>query len=156
MKTMLSLGLVLSMIFTLAACAMAYDEDYEDVGQDEAALSSLGESEMSADKSDGPSTEATGSCTVSVECANGSTKSCSGSNGSCAAAVVGGVPRVTCNGNSWGCPIEDCSFDGVCNGSCSFDPDCGGICRPNTFCFDDSQCGFDGACDEWINRCICF
>lgn len=97
-----------------------------------------------------PQTEATGDCQVSISCSDGSSRSCSGTNGSCSASGSG-AGSVTCNGGTVSCPLS-CGSDGVCNSGCSYDPDCD-TCVADQFCKWHSQCGPYGAC---VNRnCIC-
>jgi hypothetical protein len=68
-----------------------------------------------------------GSCTVSLQCSNGSSVSCSGTNGACSASAANGG-SVTCNSVPKNCglvvPTCGCKSDGCCSQFCAFDPDC--------------------------------
>lgn len=93
-------------------------------------------------------------CSVSITCANGTTKACSGTLGRCSASGSGNG-SVTCNGSTQTCPsTSSCVADGFCDFSCSFDPDCNDFCVGGSFCFSESDCGFDGTCNN--GRCLCF
>lgn len=83
----------------LGSCAMDYGDEAlmsDDVGVESAALSEH------AYADDGPTTEAAYDCYVSIQCANGTSKACSGSNGSCSASSSSNG-RVTCNGVTYQC-----------------------------------------------------
>lgn len=71
----------------------------------------------------------TGDCSVTIECSNGTTRTCNGTGGACAASGANGG-KVTCNGvvTSCGLIIVDppctCGADRCCNQFCALDPDC--------------------------------
>jgi hypothetical protein len=146
MRTTIMIFLASIVAVALAACTVMMDEGsaatldqtYE---TDEQALSL---------SSDGPVTEAAKDCSVSIQCANGTTRSCNGTSGSCSASGSGNG-SVTCNGTTSSCPTSTCGSDGVCNESCGFDPDC--FCSINRSCTTHAQCGLDGYCQN--NRCVC-
>ncbi len=57
-----------------------------------------------------------GDCSVSVQCSDGSTRSCNGTSSSCSAGVTNGIERVTCNGSTTSCPTAPpplCSVEGT-------------------------------------------
>lgn len=93
----------------LGSCAVDYGDEAlmpDDMGLESAALSEHAE----AHADDGPTTEATYDCSVSIQCANGTFKACSGSNGSCSASSASNG-RVTCNGVTHQCstlPPSEC------------------------------------------------
>ncbi len=145
MKKYFWIGIVFSLTMAVTACAVAYDDEGALVyDEDTAAVvvdemlsdETISDEPYSELSSDGPAIQATGDCSVSVTCSDGSTKSCSGTNSSCSASSSG--PRVTCNGSAQVCP--------------SSGPSCG-FCRGNTSCNDNCDCGFDGICSN--RRCIC-
>ncbi|WP_426756739.1 hypothetical protein [Myxococcus sp. Y35] len=71
----------------------------------------------------------TGDCTVSIQCANGTSRSCAGTGFACSASGANNG-TVTCNGISSSCspilePVCSCRADGCCNSRClTRDPDC--------------------------------
>ena len=71
----------------------------------------------------------TGDCSVQIECANGTTRSCNGTGFSCSASGANNG-TVTCNGVASSCspiiqPICSCRADGCCRTDClALDPDC--------------------------------
>jgi hypothetical protein len=90
-------------------------------------------------------------CSVSIQCADGSSRSCSGTSGACAASSSG-AGSVTCNGVVTSCPVVcSCQADGCCNNSC-LDPDCG-TCTPGAPCTTNFQCGLYAVCR--LGRCAC-
>lgn len=78
------------------------------------------------------SVEAAKSCSVSIECSDGSTRSCNGTSGQCAASGSGNG-SVTCNGATSAC--GSCGSPGACvPGSyrlCCLQGGCGGCCEPD-------------------------
>lgn len=76
-----------------------------------------------------------GQCSVSVECADGTMRSCSGSSTRCAASTVNGTERVTCNGVVTSCPATPVG------------------CRENALCRFDTDCGTEAACVNGICYC---
>ena len=74
-------------------------------------------------------------CWVGIHCADGTTRSCNGSNGACYA-NSGGTGSVTCNGSTSACPSSTL-------------PQCATTYK----CFSNADCGVDGVCQS--NRCYC-
>ncbi|RYZ34627.1 MAG: hypothetical protein EOO71_38410 [Myxococcaceae bacterium] len=68
-------------------------------------------------------------CTVTIECADGTPRTCSGTAGACSASGSGSG-SVTCNGVTTSCsiiieePVCSCRSDLCCNRLCLNDPDC--------------------------------
>lgn len=79
-----------------------------------------------------------GDCTVSVRCADGTTRSCSGTSTGCSASTWNGLERVTCNGASYSCPAPAplCSTEG----------------QP---CSTNANCGAEAYCHPTTRRCLC-
>lgn len=76
-----------------------------------------------------------GDCSVSVQCADGTSRSCNGTSTSCSVGTLNGIERVTCNGNVSSCPT------GPVN------------CNQGAYCTSNSQCGTEAVC---VNRvCLC-
>lgn len=92
-------------------------------------------------------------CTVSIVCTDGSTRSCRGTLGNCAASGSGNG-RVTCNGITTYCPTPPplCAADGVCDATCDSDPDCA-PCAEGAFCTSNATCGVGGYCINRVCRC---
>lgn len=100
----------------------------------------------------------TGECSVSLQCANGSTISCNGTNSQCSV----GTNSVTCNGVTTACvPPPSCVWNGATyahgatlSGQCSARID--GVCR--TGAFTGSECNSNiectARCDngDWVPR----
>ncbi|SET97452.1 hypothetical protein [Stigmatella erecta] len=94
-------------------------------------------------------------CSVSIQCADGSSRSCNGSSGACSASSSGSG-SVTCNGNVTSCGLAlcTCNADGCCATRCIADPDCsGGTCQQGAACTTSTQCGTNGVCRS--GRCTC-
>ncbi|ADO73478.1 uncharacterized protein STAUR_5716 [Stigmatella aurantiaca DW4/3-1] len=94
-------------------------------------------------------------CSVSIQCSNGTTRSCSGSSGACSASASGSG-SVTCNGVTSSCALTLCSCraDGCCNNTCAADPDCGlSNCPQGAACSSNTQCGSNGRCVS--GQCMC-
>lgn len=114
------LMLVVAMLMALSfSCVYQVEESWS--SEDQALLSEGFESD--------PSTEAAKDCSVSIKCADGSTKSCSGTLGQCTASGSGNG-SVTCNGVTKTCTTLGCVRDGICNFNCAFDIDCEPPCDP--------------------------
>jgi|GEM_PF-6275387 len=102
---------------------------------------------------------ASGDCTVSLKCANGSTASCSGTLKQCSIDNTG-LDRVWCNNTAYDClftiPTCGCAQDNCCSEVCARDPDCG-TCVPGRTCTSNSQCGgtLSGRCNTVTNKCTC-
>ena len=74
-------------------------------------------------------------CSVSIQCADGTSRSCSGTSGACSASG-GGNGSVTCNGSTSACPSPTLP-----------------TCATTYKCFSNADCGVDGVCQN--NRCYC-
>lgn len=74
-------------------------------------------------------------CSVSIQCLDGTSRSCSGTSGACSASGSG-TGSVTCNGVTTSCPS-------------STTPQCATTVK----CFSNADCGVDGVCQN--NRCYC-
>ncbi|WNG55328.1 hypothetical protein F0U59_11465 [Archangium gephyra] len=118
MKTMAGV-LVMAMVM-LTACGSVTGEEQVQGGEAAPSEQNLGTKESAL----------TSDCTVSLQCANGSTVSCSGSSGACSASPATNGGSVTCNGATTNCGILiptpcGCKRDGCCSQFCALDPDCG-------------------------------
>lgn len=82
----------------LAACAVVMDEG------DPALIEQGYDTAEQSLSSDDPVTEAAKDCYVSIQCANGTSRACNGTSGSCSASGAGNG-SVTCNGVTNACPI---------------------------------------------------
>ncbi len=78
-----------------------------------------------------------GDCSVSVQCADGTSRHCNGSSGSCSSSVVSGIERVTCNGVVNSCPTVTAP-----------------TCNHGAYCITASDCGVDAFCQS--KRCVCY
>ncbi len=74
-------------------------------------------------------------CSVSIQCADGTSRSCSGTNGACSASGSGNG-SVTCNGSSSICPSSTLP-----------------TCATTVKCYSNADCGVDGVCQN--SRCYC-
>ncbi|WP_053333222.1 hypothetical protein [Haliangium ochraceum] len=122
-----ALALLGALALSLGGCAIDYDYSDDTAAPEVASESSA----LSSD--DDPSTEGTYDCYVSIQCANGTTKACSGSNGSCSASSSSNG-RVTCNGVTQSCGITQPPSE--CD-SCPFGYSC--HCGPFEGCVRDTQ-----------------
>nr|QLH55560.1 putative lipoprotein [Myxococcus virescens] len=108
-------GIVVMALVVLTSCGPLPSEEQAQVGAEEHFTSQ--EAALAGD------------CSVQIECANGTTRSCSGSGFSCTASAANNG-TVTCNGVSSSCgliiqPVCSCRSDGCCNFRCTTpDPDC--------------------------------
>lgn len=149
MRTTSMMFLAAIAAIALAACTVMMDEGSE------ASLDQTyepGEQAVSL-SSDDPVTEAAKDCSVTIQCADGTSRSCNGTSGSCSASGSG-HGSVTCNGSTSSCPSTpppNCDENGICNLSCGFDPDC--FCSIGRSCTTHAQCGSDGRCMN--NHCVC-
>ncbi len=75
-------------------------------------------------------------CSVSIRCADGTSRSCSGTNGACSASGSG-YGSVTCNGGTSSCPSTTL-------------PQCATTAK----CFSNADCGVDGVCSNYKCYCI--
>jgi hypothetical protein len=135
-------GFVVVVASVLAACGALYDEGSAQANAPEQNLR-----EQTA-------TLAAGDCSVTIQCAYSSARTCSGTGGNCSA-NGSGYGSVTCNGTTTYCsppPQPDCSANGICNLQCTNDPDCI-QCVPGTFCTTNSHCGSGGVCISKSCRC---
>jgi hypothetical protein len=135
-------GILVVAATLMAACGAMYDENAARQGENLPAGEHLKTSESALVAKD---------CSVSIQCADGSSRSCSGTSGACAA-NGGGHGSVTCNSATYYCPASSCVADGFCDSSCGFDPDC--YCSSGKSCTTNSQCGIDGFCSN--RRCVCY
>jgi hypothetical protein len=118
MKTMA--GIVVLAVVMLTGCGVPPTEaEPAQTGQDESGRVSA---------------FATKDCSVSIHCADGTSRSCSGTNGACYASGSGNG-SVTCNSSTYTCP--------------SSLPTCATTAK----CFSNADCGVDGVCQN--NRCYC-
>jgi hypothetical protein len=81
-----------------------------------------------------------GACSVTVECGDGTTRSCPGSGSSCSAGFDSyyGIEYVVCNGTDYRfCPMST------------------GNCLEGKRCTSNADCGVDGACITSGTRQVC-
>jgi hypothetical protein len=138
-------GILVAAAALLTACGAMYDES--EFRRSEQQISAQ-DSQAS-----GPTTMAAKDCSVSIQCGDGSWRSCNGTAGACSANGSGNG-SVTCNGSTSSCPSSSsCTADGYCDYSCTSDPDCN-FCQSGRTCYSNSECGFDGFCSN--RRCVCY
>jgi hypothetical protein len=87
------------------------------------------------------------SCTVTRYCDYGYTLSCTSPNGTCSSGPDN-YGWVECDGYRQYCQPTCTSGNGICE--CSGDSDC---CVPQSWCYNDSNCGDGGICVS--KRCLC-
>lgn len=136
-------GMLVVVASVLMACGAMYDEGTARPG--EAALATIEQQAVS--------TLATKDCSVSIRCADGTSRSCNGTSGACSASGSGNG-SVSCNGSTTYCPssLPDCTANGICNLQCSSDPDCI-QCVELASCISNTNCGAGGLCQ--YKRCRC-
>ncbi|NVI98540.1 hypothetical protein HV824_10440 [Myxococcus sp. AM009] len=108
-------GIVVMTLVMLTSCGPMPSEEQAQVGAEEHFVSQ--EAALAGD------------CSVQIECANGTMKTCTGTGFACSASGANNG-TVTCNGVSSSCspiiqPVCSCRADGCCNSRClTMDPDC--------------------------------
>ena len=121
MRTTAMIFLAAIAAIAMTACAVMMDEG------DQASFNEYDTSEQAL-SGDDPVTEAAKDCSVSIQCANGTYRSCNGTSGSCSASGSGNG-SVTCNGSTSACPTTQPPSE------CS-------TCPPGYSCF----CGIADGC----------
>ncbi|MCY1029946.1 hypothetical protein OV207_00620 [Corallococcus sp. BB11-1] len=120
-------GVLVVAVMMLTACGTLPGEQQAQESQAEASTPSLQTQEAALARD----------CTVTIECADGTPRTCSGTAGACAASGAGSG-SVTCNGVTTGCapilePVCSCQSDRCCNPRCLNDPDCRLVPQDPTF-----------------------